>query len=125
MTESHQRMRGAIVRVGVGGRGFVVEFERNQTRLVITAAHCLPLDGNGYLKLTPGHVTHEKTYKKFLGPLGAEPTVWCDCLFVNPINDIAVLGRPEHPDLFEQARAYDKLVDEVRPPLTIAAPVGA
>jgi hypothetical protein len=120
MTVLRHHMREAIVRVG-GGRGFVVE--HNQTRLVITAAHCLPLtDDNGYLKLTPGHVTHEKICKKLLGPLGGEPTVWCDCLFVNPIADIAVLGRPEHPDLCEQTRAYDRLVDEVRRPLTITAP---
>jgi hypothetical protein len=34
----------------------------------------------------------ERTYRALLGPLGAEPTVWAECLVADPIVDIAVLG---------------------------------
>jgi hypothetical protein len=112
MTKPNVHTRQAIVRVG-GGRGFVVE--HNRVRLVITAAHCLPIDDNGYLKLTPAHCTHEKIYQKLLGPLSAEPTVWCECRFVNPVADIAVLGCPEDQGLYCEILAYNKLVDSVRP----------
>ena len=99
---AHRRMRHgkqsqfenlarAIVGVGKpgeGGRGFVVELESGM--VVITAAHCLP-------SLPPPHPfshTEERTYANFIGPLGTEPTVWAECLFVDPVADIAVLAHP-------------------------------
>jgi hypothetical protein len=102
----------AVVRVG-GGRGFVVE--RRRERVIITAAHCLP-------KLPPPHPAmylHERTYKALLAPLGAEPAVWAECLFVDPVGDIAVLGCPDDQELHEQAEAYKHLVGRTTP-LTIA-----
>jgi hypothetical protein len=93
--------------------------EDNQARrLVVTAAHCLP-------KLPPAlpalDVQH-KTYEKLLGPLDADAAVWCECVFVDLVADIAVLGCPDgHGGLYDQARAYDKLVDNARPS-SIAAP---
>jgi hypothetical protein len=92
----------AVVRVSNGGRGFVVEtsgrFGR-RNRYVITAAHCLP-------RVPPRHGlshTEERTYKKLLAPLGKKPSVWCECLFLDPIADIAVLGGPDNQELSEQA----------------------
>jgi hypothetical protein len=100
----------AVVRVG-HGRGFVVEHHRN--RVVITASHCLPTDSDGGLILPPSHpgaYLHEITYQKLLGPLGGEPTVWAECLFVDPIADIAVLGSPDNQALSAEADAYEELV---------------
>jgi hypothetical protein len=84
----------SIIRVGKG-RGFVVEDAERFARfgfrgdcLVVTAAHCLPF-------FPPCHscsYLHERTYKALLGPLGQKPTVWAECLFADPIGDIAVLG---------------------------------
>jgi Trypsin-like peptidase domain len=77
-------------------------------RLVITAAHCLP-------KLPRAHAgssTGERTYRKLLASLGsAETSVWAECLFLDPIADIAVLGCPDNQDLGEQADAYYELTD--------------
>src|SRR5262249_44463616 len=74
----------AVVTVG-DARGFIIE--HTQHRLVVTAAHCLP-------KLPPAHpasYNHERTWK-LLAPLGEKPAVRTECLFVDPIADIAVLG---------------------------------
>ena len=67
-------------------RGFVVG--GNDRRFVLTAAHCLP-------KLPPAHALSylaERTHKNLLGPLGGRKTVWAECLFADPISDVAVLG---------------------------------
>jgi hypothetical protein len=105
-----------VIRVG-DGRGFIVNDAgrarlgwRNE-RVVITAAHCLPF-------FPPCHAASylgERTYKALLGPLGQAPSVWTECLFVDPIGDIAVLGKPDHDDLLEQRVAYEALVMAVRP----------
>jgi hypothetical protein len=58
----------------------------------------------------------EKTYRNLLGPLGkAEPTVWAECLFFDPIADIAVLGSPDNQELDAQAEAYAELTESVTP----------
>ena len=122
MTKPSMHTSQAVVRVG-DGRGFIVE--NKQTRLVITAADCLPIDDRGYLKLPPALPAmdlNEKTYPKLLGPLGAEPAVWCEYLFVNPVADIAVLSNPDDQELYDEARAYDELVDSVKPLAITDAP---
>ncbi len=94
----------AVIKVG-DARGFIVEGERE--RLVLTAAHCLP-------KFPPCmSVSHleERTYKKLLGPLGGDASVWAECLFVDPIGDIAVLGRPDSQALHHEAEAYEEMTD--------------
>jgi hypothetical protein len=98
----------SVVRVG-GGRGFVVEVE--QCRVVITAAHCLP-------RLPPAHrgsYTEERTYEKLVGELGAKPSIWCECQFVDPVSDLAVLVSPDGQELWDEARAYDALADAAVP----------
>jgi hypothetical protein len=94
----------SVGKPGEGGRGFVVEI--NRQRLIITAAHCLPF-------LPPADAfsyTEDRTYPKILGPLGAEPTVWAECLFVDPVGDIAVLGAPN-----TDKASYKALVADVTP----------
>jgi hypothetical protein len=123
MTDDQERWLASVVRVG-DGRGFVIEADYRRS-LVITAAHCLP-------HLPPPHgaaYLEEKTYAKILGPLDEEPTVWAECLFVDPVADLAVLGEPDGQELFDQSECYEALVEEralpiatvplVRPPIVL------
>jgi Trypsin-like peptidase domain len=94
-----------VVRVG-DGRGFIIN-HRAKGRLVITAAHCLP-------KLPPAHAAsfaYERAFE-LLGTLdGSKTSVWAECLFVNPVADVAVLGCPDNQELFDQAAVYDELTE--------------
>ena len=113
----------AVVRVG-DGRGFVVRHAGE--RLVLTAAHCLPLDADGNLVMA-AHPWSDwaRTYQKLLGPLGAEPTVWAECLFVNPVADIVILGCPDNQELSDEADAYEALVGRYKPlPIADAPKMG-
>jgi hypothetical protein len=107
----------AIVTVGPG-RGFVVEVRRSvrsvpglelppllRSRYVITAAHCLPELPSAH----PFSLTHERTYR-LLGPLGGKPSIAVECLVVDPIADLAVLGAPDGRAGFDEA-AYEAFVD--------------
>ena len=102
----------SVVTVG-HGRGFVVECGHD--RAVITAAHCLP----SFPPCRPDSYRRERTYGRLLSALGAKPTVWAECLFADPIADIAVLGTPDGQELYSQAEAYEQLVGGVTP-LSIA-----
>ena len=96
----------AVLRVD-GGRGFIVVDPHSDAHVVITAAHCLP-------ELPPCHAlsdTHERTYEKLLGRLRDDCTVWAECLFADPVADVAVLGEPDHPDLLERQQDYRKLIE--------------
>src|ERR1700676_4429023 len=75
----------------------------------VTAAHCSPF-------FPPCHgasYTEERTYQALLAPLGSEPSVWAECLFADPIADLAVLGSPDNQVLFDEADAYEALVDDL------------
>jgi hypothetical protein len=107
----------AVLTVGHGralGRGFVVEcdFNGHPTRIVITAAHCLPR-----LPSSPSGLDQWGwTYEALLGPLGkASPKVWAECIFVDLVSDIAVLGQPDSQELAAEAEAYYALVDAMTP----------
>lgn len=115
-----------VVKVG-DGRGFVIEqsveppplpkkLKRQglsqakyiSRRLIVTAAHCLPK-----IPRPPG--AFGAAYQNLLGTLAAEakPNVWAECLFVDPIADVCVLGAPD-AEQFENevdANAYDELVE--------------
>jgi hypothetical protein len=105
------KAKRAILRVG-GGRGFVVEhrtYVGSTQRIVITAAHCLPC-------LPPAHPAafgEELTYPTLIGPLGGKRTVCAECLFIDPVADIAVLGSPNSTALLKQADAYDRLLEDM------------
>ena len=109
----------AVVRVGYG-RGFVVDYDDDygDHRIIITAGHCLPF----FPPCHPAAYLHEQTYQSLLGPLGAEPTVWAQCLFVDPIADVAVLGSPDNQALYDQADAYEALVAAASPLMIADAP---
>jgi hypothetical protein len=107
-------IRRAIVKVG-GGRGFIIEHRREvppfngkrfaSDHLVITAAHCLP-------RFPPCHSasnSYERTYASLLGTLdAAKPGVRAECVFADPVADIAVLSHPDY-QVYEDAGAYDVL----------------
>jgi hypothetical protein len=98
----------AVLRVG-DGRGFIINVWGENR--VVAAAHCLP-------SLPPPHgfsYRHERTYRDLLGPLGGAPQVSAECLFVDPVADIALLGQPDYQDLPKQADAYDALTADVTP----------
>jgi hypothetical protein len=102
-------MTDAVIRVG-DARGFIAK-DLEDERIVYTAAHCLPF-------FPPCHAAsylEERTYKALLGPLGQEPTVWAECLFVDPIGDIAVLGPPDGQELYNEWNAYKALVGNITP----------
>src|SRR5262245_56780270 len=99
----------AVVQVA-GGRGFVIQ---GKSRChVITAAHCLPHLPQPH----PGVYSEERTYQNLLGSLhAAELNVWAECLFVDLIGDLAILGPPDDQELYEQAEAYEELVEAPTP----------
>ena len=130
--EIRHRDPACVIKVG-DGRGFIIQhrvtISRSKPlpkgsrlprfeyrRLVVTAAHCLP-------KFPPAAAMlhlHEKTYKRLLGNLdGSKKAVSAECLFADPIADVAVLGRPDYEVYGDQADAYFALTDEA-PILRIA-----
>jgi hypothetical protein len=110
----------AVIRVG-DGRGFVIEHDNRC--YVITASHCLtrPLEVRRVVDEENEHAVlpppmpfmydAERLYPKLLGTLDGECRVCAECLFVDPVADIAVLGQPDSQALWEQAVAYDNLVE--------------
>ena len=99
----------SLVRVG-DGRGFVVE-DQTGNRFVITAAHCLP-----GVPAAPGfREDWAETFQNLLGPLGGVTEVCAECVFVDPIDDVAVFGSPDNQELSEQADAYEALLDAATP----------
>ena len=66
MSQQLHDAKSAVVTVG-DGRGFVVNY--GHSRLVVTAAQCLPFFTHGESEL------EQKTYK-LLAPLGSKPAVW-------------------------------------------------
>ena len=66
-----------------------------------------------YLPPHPGSFAHERTYLAILGPLGTEPTVAAECLFVDPIADLAVLCEPDgQTEFYDEAEAYEQLTQD-------------
>lgn len=79
-------------------------------KLVITAAHCLE-------QLPPaiagGTGNSDEIQKDLLGSLdGKIKDIWAECLFADPIGDIAVLGCPDYQLFDDQAEAYRAFVEE-------------
>jgi hypothetical protein len=103
-----------VVKVG-DGRGFIVHYRVRHpklklplVRVIVTAAHCLP-------NLPPAHpaaYSEERTFPNLLATLDRrKKDIWAECLFVDPVADIAVLGTPDTQELFEQADAFEALMD--------------
>lgn len=104
----------AVIKVG-DGRGFVVDGKDEGDRLIITAAHCLP----SFPPCATFSFTEERTYASFVGAIGGNRDVWVECLFADPIGDIAILGPPDSQTFFEQSDAYGALIDDL-PALAIS-----
>lgn len=107
------RAKDAMVTVG-RGRGFLIQSPAWGGPFIVTAAHCLP-------HLPPAmrmSFSEERTYLKLLAPLGEPPTIAAECVFVDPIADLAVLVAADNQALDEDADAYERLVDG-RPALRV------
>jgi hypothetical protein len=114
-----------VITVG-DGRGFIIEHrtlfdlgtgvKHLHRKLVVTASHCLP-----HPPVMPCYSYKETTYANLLAPLGEEPSVWAECLFFDPVSDLAILGEPDNQELGEESEAYNQLVDG-RKPFNIATP---
>lgn len=66
--------------------------------------------------------TKKCTYETLLGPLGVKPTVSAECLFADPVADIAILSGPDSQALFDQAEAYEEFMDDKVPLIIGDAP---
>jgi hypothetical protein len=120
-------MPNGVVRVG-DGRGFVMEhrvyfdfgdgngYRKLRRNVVVTASHCLP-----HPPKMPCYSYQETTYAKLLAPLGEEPSVWTECLFFDPVADVAVLGEPDNQELPDEWDGYHALTEQ-RKPFATAAP---
>ena len=115
-----QTVQHAILTVGAG-RGFIVQPRLGlwpESRLVITAAHCLP-------HLPATFRVDQRTYPRLLGALGqSRPSIWAECLFVDPVTDVAVLGAPDDTNPRDEWLAYRDLID-ARPALPISKLIGS
>ena len=101
----------AIIAVG-DGRGFIVQAHNLRSEhVIITAGHCLP----HMPPSVPSSYTEERTYENLLGPLGRERSIWAECLFVDPVSDIAVLSGPDSQEWDKQAEEYEALVENCLP----------
>lgn len=101
-------MRSAVVKVGFG-RGFVVEaVHPHWTRVVVTAARCLPDRPMSFGLMNDA----DSPYPGLLGALHEPlPTVAASCVFMDTVADIAVLVGPKSPKvMFNQVDAYDVLI---------------
>lgn len=96
------QLKLAVLSVGPnGGRGFIVE--RNGDRYVLTAAHCLP-------ELPPAHSC--SLFQERICPIGRldqKPEVLGECIFADPVADIAILACPDEQTL--DSSEFTKLVD--------------
>jgi hypothetical protein len=109
MDSAFERAIAAVIRVG-GGRGFVVQ--GGLDHLIVTAGHCLPR----LPRCFSADRSEVRTYRSLLGPLKRRTrTVWGECLFVNPIADIAVIGPPDDQALPAEWEKYGELVDNTAP----------
>jgi hypothetical protein len=96
----------SVVRVGRGGRGFVVRTIRDE-KLIITVARCVPR-----LAMTISH-SFDYTYPRCVGAIDKrDRPVTVQCLFIDPVADLAVLGPPDDD------RPYNAFV-ETRPGLPV------
>ena len=107
-------MDSQVVKVKVNGKPTSVEidaFKRERRfrdrRFVVTSAHCLPY----FPPCIGASYTGERTYESLLGTLDArKPSVWAECLFADPVADIAVLDSPDDQKLPDEAEEYERLI---------------
>src|SRR5215217_4397339 len=120
-----ERRKRAVLKVG-DGRGFVVRKKAREGRVpsvpvVVTAAHCLPFFPPCHSPSYQG----ERTYRSLLGRIGEATAIWAECLFADPVADIAVLGPPDTQVLPDHADAYEELMATTLTLPRSDAPTGA
>jgi len=110
----------AIIRVG-NGRGFLIDTSTGV--LVITAAHCVTKTEAGaeFPPACAASQPRDRTYPDLLGPIGGALMAWAECLFIDPVADLAVLCEPDKHTFPGQTDAYTYLVAD-RPTLGLARP---
>ena len=104
---SLEYVKNSVIRVGYG-RGFVARTV-DDSPVIITCAHCLP-----HMPPATGAIMAftYKTYPRLVGVIGQKPTITVECLFVDPVADVAVLGEPDGQALPGEAEAYQAFVAE-------------
>jgi hypothetical protein len=92
---------------GITRPGRLIPAHSVERRLILTAAHCLP-------KMPPPLPSffQERTYKDLWGALdgtsdASKNTLWAECLFADPIGDVAILGPPDGQGDEEYSAATD------------------
>jgi hypothetical protein len=100
LPHTHAKWSLAIVKVG-DGRGFIVD--SGHEHRIITAAHCLP-------HLPPPHggsYLDERVYKNLISRLGSKRKKVCaQCIFADPVADLAVFDMPDNQALWQEADDY-------------------
>jgi hypothetical protein len=71
-----------------------------------------------------GRFLEEYTFAKVVGPLGEKPHASAECVFVDTIADLAVLGSPDNQALSDQAGEYVALTAAL-PAISLAIPPAA
>jgi hypothetical protein len=74
--------------------------------------------------LPPAHLFSslgDRAYSRLIGLRDEQPTIAAECLFADPVGDIAVLGCPDNQALSDEADAYENFIAAL-PPFAIAPP---
>jgi hypothetical protein len=104
-------MQSTVIQVGAS-RGFIIGTD--DARYVVTAAHCL-WEEDGLPPAQGASYAAERTYD-CLGALGGPPgIVSAECVFIDPIADLAALGEPDMPEQPERSTAYLRLTEMATP----------
>src|ERR1700732_513457 len=82
-------LTSSVIRVGEG-RGLVIETYSGD-RMIVTASHCLPWRAEWWEDFSEPRI-----FPDLLAPIGSEPNIWAECLFINPIADLAILGEVDN-----------------------------
>jgi Trypsin-like peptidase domain len=101
-------MPGTVVQVDAG-RGFIIE--TIEARYVVTAPHCLDVPPPAH----PASYPQERTYADFLGALDGPRNVWAECVFFDPVADLAVFCEPDDQARAGEAEAYCTLTENATP----------
>jgi hypothetical protein len=97
------RAKASVITIGQGGRGFIIEGPHSE-RFVVTAAHCLR-------KLPRPKISDsEDRFYRLLAAPGKKARIMVECLFADPISDVAVLGAPDNQATPDDADAYQTLI---------------
>ena len=110
----------AVVSVG-DGRGFLVDGFRVlpsfddtgapvevRAAYVVTAAHCLP----SLPPPLPAAYVEERTFHDLIGELREPRKLSAECVFVDPVADVAVLCGPDGQTYFDESEAFESFVDD-------------